>query len=239
MQRSSSDRDFAGYNAAQSGRPVRPLARDAIAAARDGSAVDLTVTGSSRVERRSDRRATASGRPTHGARTPLAIDLGCGRGIESRYLAESGYTVHAYDVDRSVTAEMAELAAEHPVHHITADLAEVTELPSADLVLACASLPFVPRTEFDVLWEAVRRALRRGGVLAVDLFGHRDDWASTDGTYLTRPEAEALFDGLDLLSMSEVERDGASFAGPKHWHTYQVLARRPGVVPVPQDGLIA
>lgn len=158
--------------------------------------------------------------------TRVAIELGCGRGIESRYLAENGFTVHAYDVDPSVASAMAELAAELPVQHATVDLAEITALPSADLILACAALPFVPRASFDDLWRVLGNALRPGGILAVDLFGDRDDWAGTDGTFLTRAEVETVLEGFEVLSLEERERDGASFQGPKHWHTFQVLARR-------------
>lgn len=199
MQSSGADRDFAPYNAAQEGRDVRPLARAAVAAARP--------TGDAMGTRR------------------VAIDLGCGRGIEARHLAESGYTVHAYDVDPSVAPAMAELAAERPVQHETLDLASITALPAADLILSCATLPFVPRNHFDGLWQTMLEALRPGGVLAVDFFGDRDDWAGTDGTFLTRAEVEARLAGFDVLSLDERERDGASFRGPKHWHTYQVLAR--------------
>lgn len=62
----------------------------------------------------------------------------------------------------------------------------------------------------------------------MDLFGERDDWAGTDGTYLSREEAEALLDGLEVIELVEEEHDGRSFSGPKHWHPYRVLARRPG-----------
>jgi len=200
MRSNSADRDFAPYNAAQEGRDVRPLARAAIDAARPAG--DAAGTGR------------------------VAIELGCGRGIETRHLAESGYAVHAYDVDPSVVPAMAELAAELPVQHETLDLASITALPATDLILSCATLPFVPRRHFEGLWQAMRDALRPGGVLAVDLFGDRDDWAGTDGTFLTRAEVETLVSGFDVLSLQERERDGASFQGPKHWHTYQVLVRR-------------
>ena len=73
----------------------------------------------------------------------------------------------------------------------------------------------------------MRAALRPGGVLAVDLFGERDDWAGTEGTYLARAEVDSLLEGLEVLDLSEEERDGRSFAGPKHWHTFRILARRP------------
>src|SRR5699024_8658790 len=170
MQRSSSDRDFAGYNAAQAERSVRPLAVAALDAAGRGR-----------------------GGTPHGPRElRVAIELGCGRGIEARHLAENGFTVHAYDVDPSVAPVLAELAAELPVHPEIRDLAEVEELPGTDLILACAALPFVRRGAFVRLWAAMREALRAKGVLAVDLFGGRDDWAGTDGAFLSREVVAGL-----------------------------------------------
>lgn len=31
---------------------------------------------------------------------------------------------------------------------------------------------------------------------------------------------------LDVIEIVEEARDGGSFSGPKHWNTYQVIARR-------------
>lgn len=210
MQHNSIDRDFSGYNQAQAGRPVRPLAGRALALARGGAEAGYAAERETLGE---DAR-------------PVAIELGCGRGIEARFLAENGFTVHAYDVDPSVSGALEELAAELPVHPEIVDLAQLRELPRADLILACASLPFVPRDSIDGLWEAVRTALRPGGILAVDLFGVRDDWAGTDGTFLSRQEVEDLLDGFEVLELVEEEHDGRSFSGPKHWHTFRGLARR-------------
>lgn len=210
MQRRSSDRDFSGYNAAQAERSVRPLAVAALDAARRRAGV---------LPRAVTARSTDSERGT-------AIDLGCGRGVEARFLAENGYTVHAYDVDPSVAPALAELAAELPVHPEIADLAGIDVLPAADLVLACASLPFVARGSFDALWTVLTTALRPQGILAVDLFGEDDDWAATDGTYLARHEVESLLEGFKVLELTEEQRDGRSFSGPKHWHTFRVLAQR-------------
>ena len=105
------------------------------------------------------------------------------------------------------------------------DLAQLRELPPTDLLLSCATLPFVPRPDFGALWSRMREALRPRGILAVDLFGDRDEWADTDGTYLSRADVEALLDGLEIVELTEEERDGRSFSGPKHWHTFRVIAR--------------
>lgn len=206
MQHRSADRDFSGYNAAQSARGVRPLATAALEAARGGP----------------EEASRSAGRLP-----ATAIELGCGRGIEARFLAENGFTVHAYDVDPSVQDALEDLAVELPVRPEILDIAGIDVLPGADLILACASLPFVPRSAFDGLWTVMRAALRPRGILAIDLFGEHDDWAGTDGTYLARHEVETLLEGLEVLELTEEERDGGSFSGPKHWHTFRVLARCP------------
>jgi SAM-dependent methyltransferase len=206
MQQRSADRDFAAYNEAQSGRPVRPLAVRA-------AQLVLETPG----------RSPAT---TPGAK-PVAVELGSGAGIEARHLAGSGFRVHTYDADASVEAGMARMARTLDITHTTTDLAVPFPIPPADLLLSCATLSFVPRAAFPQLWRAVRSALRPHGVLAVDLFGDRDDWAGTDGTFLTQAELEELLTGLEVLSLEEEERDGRSFAGPKHWHTYRLIAREP------------
>lgn len=199
MQHSSAERDFSEYNAAQAERSVRPLAVAAVGAVGQAGG---------------DTRRTA-------------IDLGCGLGIEARFLAENGYEVHAYDVDPSVVPALEMLAAELPVHPRVSDLAEISDLPGADLVLACASLPFLPGDSFDGLWSTLVTALRPRGILAVDLFGVHDDWATPEGTYLSRAEVERLLEGFEVIELTEEQRDGRSFSGPKHWHTFRVLARCP------------
>ena len=67
-----------------------------------------------------------------------------------------------------------------------------------------------------------------GGVFAGQLFGTRDTWAhDPDMTFQARHQVEVLVDGLDILRLEETERDGHAFSGPKHWHTFDILARRP------------
>lgn len=199
MQCSSKERDFSAYNAAQAGRPVRPLAVRAVEAS------DAAQPGPSR-------------------RT--AVELGCGIGIEARYLAEHRYDVWTYDTDPSVEPALRDLGCRHPVNHTTTALESIDQLPVADLLLSCATLSFVPRAGFDHLWRVITRAVRPGGVLAIDLFGERDDWAHTDGTYLTRTELDELLQDWSGAEIEEKEFDGRSFSGPKHWHTFTVLARR-------------
>lgn len=166
-----------------------------------------------------------------------AVDLGCGDGTETTWLLDHGWSVTA--VDR--TAEAMPLVRAHAVGSdrlstVVADLADY-EVPPADLVLACLSLPFVRPAAFDRTWAGIRTAVSGGGVLAVNLFGDRDTWAQpgsaiAEMTFHSREQVEALLAGLDVVELTEDEHDGPSGAGPKHWHTFDVIARgMPGAEP--------
>ena len=157
----------------------------------------------------------------------VAVDLGCGDGTESRALLEAGFAVTAVDADDAAMGLLADAAsAGAPLTLLRAPMQDV-ELPAADLVYAGLSLPFCPPGAFDRLWARIRRALRPGGLLACDLFGDRDTWAGDEQmTSVAAERVTALLDGLEVLRLEESEEDGSSFSGPKHWHTFQVLARQ-------------
>ena len=163
-------------------------------------------------------------------RDRLAIDLGCGEGTDALELLARGWRVLALDAE---PAGLALLRARIPpaaagrIRVLCASFAEA-ELPCACLIHAGFSLPFCPPQEFPALWARIRRALAPGGVFAGQLFGTHDTWADDpDLTFHTRPQAETLLDGLDILGLEETERDGHAFSGPKHWHTFDILARKP------------
>jgi hypothetical protein len=107
------------------------------------------------------------------------------------------------------------------------------ELPAAALIHAGFSLPFCPPGDFAALWARIRAALAPGGIVAVQLFGVRDSWADeADLTFHTRTQVEALLGGLDVLRLEETEREGRAYSGPKQWHLFDIMARRPEIVPL-------
>ena len=159
----------------------------------------------------------------------LAIDLGCGEGTDALELLARGWSVLAIDAE---PAGLALLRARIPppaagrVRVLRASFAEA-DLPCAHLIHAGYSLPFCPPREFPALWARIRQALAPGGVFAGQLFGTHDTWAGDpDMIFCTRHQVEVLLGGLDILRFEETERDGHAFSGPKHWHTFDILARK-------------
>ena len=201
------------YNAAQAGRAPRASLAAAL------GAVGPPVSG----ERR------RAGRP--GRRPPVAVDLGCGEGVEVTALLGQGWVVHAVDAEAAPLERLADRtppALRERLHIHQVAYADVDVLPEADLVHASYSLPYCEPVHFHRLWAAVRASLRPGAVLACQLFGPHDDAHGDPGmTFHTAEEARALFDGLEVVGWTEIDEDGTSFTGPKHWHVFEVVARRP------------
>jgi SAM-dependent methyltransferase len=163
-----------------------------------------------------------------------AVDLGCGEGTDALALLEWGWSVLAIDLEPT---GLASLRARVPaaragrIRVMCVSFADAA-LPPAHLIHAGFSLPFCPPRQFPVLWAKIRRALVPGAIFAGQLFGTRDSWAGdSDMTFQTRAEVTSLLDGLEILELHETERDGEAYSGPKHWHTYDILAREPGRAP--------
>jgi trans-aconitate methyltransferase len=159
----------------------------------------------------------------------VAVDLGCGSGIETRALLEAGFSVTAIDSSPDSMLRLAELAelTGHDGRLTSVQSAmQDADIPGAGLVYAGFALPFCPPREFGRLWRSIRTAIEPGGLLAVDLFGVRDAWAGEpDLTFVTRERLTDLLVGLDVRSLHEIEEEGQAYAGPKHWHRFEVLAR--------------
>jgi SAM-dependent methyltransferase len=207
-----SDISWDEYNAAQAGRAPRASLAAALGAAGPRAVHD------------EDHGEPASRRP------PVAIDLGCGEGVEVTALLEQGWIVHAVDGEAAALERLAERtppALRERLHIHQTPYADVDVLPEADLVHASYSLPYCEPVHFHRLWAAVRAALRPGAVLACQLFGPHDASFGDPGmTFHTADEARALFDGLEIVSWNEIDEDGMAYTGPKHWHVFEVVARR-------------
>jgi SAM-dependent methyltransferase len=172
-------------------------------------------------------------RDAHGAAAGRAIDLGCGDGVESRALVAAGWRVLALDADARVVERVTDGVPDADRARLTVRRASFEELassdgealPAADLVYAGFALPFCSGDVFEVLWARIRQCLLPGGLFAGQLFGPHDDFAVwPDVNTHDRADVERLLDGLTVLQLDEEDKDGRSFAGPKHWHVFHIIA---------------
>jgi SAM-dependent methyltransferase len=159
-----------------------------------------------------------------------AIEIGFGDGRETLALLEAGWRVLAIDPAPAAAEVLRSQVPAHLAGHveIRSVPAEDTDLVPFDLLYAGYSLPFLGADAFDRFWSEARDRLRPGGILVVNFFGPRDSWAGRDGMRFINVDAvRRHVDGLELLALNEEDQDGDSFLGPKHWHVFDVIARRP------------
>lgn len=218
---STDDADWATYYRRLHGRAVRPLLTRGL------TEFDRLHPGS------------ASDGPVG-----TAVDIGFGDGTETMALAQRGWRVHAVDPEPTAAQWLhsrmqAELspAQRQNITYETATLNNAT-LPRVDLVVGCASLPFIPPATFSEAWEVLLSRMNPSAVMAAHFFGVNDSWASGPGavagmSFHTEDQIRAMTQGLTVHQMTSHEYDGHSGRGPKHWHIIDLIVSRPGNVQLP------
>jgi len=151
-----------------------------------------------------------------------ALDVACGPGRQALYLARHGWTVDAIDFSHTALARLLSAARRdgRAVHALAADL-EHYVLPR-DRYALIVNVRYLQRSLFDDL----KRALRRGGMILFETFirdqqqlGHPRNPAFL----LDRDELAAAFADLEILAYDEGRYEtelGAAFLA-------RMLARRP------------
>jgi len=162
-----------------------------------------------------------------------ALDIACGQGRNSFFLARNGMTVHALDSSieavRAVNAVTVEEGlAIRTIHCGFADFQP--EAGGYGAILVFGLIPDLKRDDVAALVTTVEKALAPKGLLFITAFGtwdpafenHQREWTedsensfcSLDGvvrTYLEPGELVALFPGLEVIHFWEG-------LGPEHRH---------------------
>jgi tellurite methyltransferase len=159
-----------------------------------------------------------------------AIDLGCGDGTETLVLLRAGWSVLAIDRDPAAIEQLQSRvpARFRPRLEALTGSFEELHLPPASFVYAGYSLPFCRPEYFDRLWVNIVASIRPDGRFAGQLFGIRDSWANKpDMTFHSAEHVASLLEaGFEIEVLDESEQDGEAFNGPKHWHIFEIIARR-------------
>lgn len=159
-----------------------------------------------------------------------AVEIGFGDGTETLALLAAGWRVVAIDPAPAAADTLRSQVTDADADRleILSMPAERADLPPFDLLYAGYSLPFLDPTLFDRFWAGVRERLLPGGFLVVNFFGTHDSWFGREGmSFIERETLGPRLDGLEVIAIDEQDTDGESFLGPKHWHVFDVVARRP------------
>lgn len=156
-----------------------------------------------------------------------ALDLGCGPGRGTLRLLSRGLRVTAVDVSADALEMLrSRLPTKAQVDLICSPFQDLT-LAEYDVVVACMSLFFLAPTEFGAFWPRLSTAVRPEGIFAGQFLGVNDEWRERGYTVHDKAAVEQLLADFDILHFEEEEKDGDTAIGVrKHWHVFQVLARK-------------
>ena len=74
----------------------------------------------------------------------------------------------------------------------------------------------------------ITQAISSGGRFAGHFFGPEDSWSKDESmSFLTNAEVRQFFaDSFVIEHFEEKEWDGISGSGPKHWHVFDIVAKK-------------
>ena len=165
-----------------------------------------------------------------------ALDLGCGEGADSVWLAERGWTVVAVDISDTALGRAREAASARGVadriEFVQRDLSEGLPEGSFDLISSQFLHSKVPLDRETILASAAA-ALRPGGVLVIVDHGAPPPWTSKLDHH-EFPSAEEVVAGLNLsadefeqVRVDAVERQAVGPEGEQRpWMDNVIVLRR-------------
>lgn len=162
----------------------------------------------------------------------FAIDLGSGAGADTIELLKRNWSVLAIDSQSMAISTLLSSAQQLMLDKkLTAKISlfeSLTFLPSADLINANFSLPFMKPNHFYRFWEIIVTSLQLGGRFSGSFFGIHDGWNNRNHmTFLTREKIYRLFRIFNVELIEEEEKDAPDALGHmKHWHNFFVVAKK-------------
>lgn len=141
-----------------------------------------------------------------------ALDLGCGNGRNTLYLAQNGFTVDAWEVMADRLANLQRIAAEEQLSDRIkvrqVDLNDVESLPFEgryDFMLATVVLMFLKRDTIEPLVEAMKANTTPGGFNLIVTAMDTADYPCTQPfpAPLKEGELSHLYEGWELVTYNE------------------------------------
>lgn len=162
------------------------------------------------------------------AKKMFAYDLGCGAGVDTRYLLEKGFIVKAVDQDEASIEFIKSRVHFYKNLILQQDSFEKIQLEPCHLIFGRASFPFCDPRHFEEFWQKMYKSLLPQGVLCGTLFGVNDSWSNRENmTFISHKDWEKLLSNYEILYFDEMESNSVTALGEmKHWHVYQFILRK-------------
>jgi 2-polyprenyl-3-methyl-5-hydroxy-6-metoxy-1,4-benzoquinol methylase len=105
------------------------------------------------------------------------LDLGCGNGRNSLFLARRGFSVHAIDIDSKIIKNLKQESKKEKLK-INIIKADIRKFPikenTYDLILAINSLIFMKKSELQKIITKIKNGAKNNGVVIISGFTTKD-----------------------------------------------------------------
>ena len=159
----------------------------------------------------------------------MALDLGAGNLIESKFLIENGFK-RVVAIDSSVkTIDFLNSSLKEKITLLIMPFQEYQfPLNTFDLVNAQYSLPFYGKEYFKDFFEKIKNSLGQNAIFVGQFFGINDSWNTkeSDLIFHTKEDVLLLFKDFNIIEFLEEKKDGTTAMGDnKYWHVFHVIAQ--------------
>ncbi len=133
-----------------------------------------------------------------------ALDLGCGRGVDSDYLKSLGYKVISVDKEHYYKDVILANLNDYPI-----------EQGRYSLIICNNVLPFIEnKREVEKILFGIITGLKKDGATFITFYGHNSGFIGKEGmSFFTFEEILKLIDGLPVNIMDKTTTEGYSKNG--------------------------
>lgn len=165
-----------------------------------------------------------------GSNKGRALDLGCGAGVDAKYLAENEFRVEAVDWHPACINQTRKLCRNLSVDVTQKNIVDYKiKLNTYRLIISWNTLPFLRKKEAKEVLLNIQKGLRRGGFFVFGLSGTEDDWAKNRPamSFFAIEELKRLLSKMEFIKILEIrERKKGAVGKIKFWHQVQGIAQR-------------
>ena len=160
-----------------------------------------------------------------------AIDIGCGAGRDTVFLIKNNWSVLAIDREDTKDIISSKLNDEELRRfRFNKQNFENIKLEKNDLIVANFSLPFCNKKDFKEFWNTIVGSILEDGYFVGTFFGLNDSWVDMkeNVVFLSKEQVLELFENsFEIIKFEEIEKDEKTALGKlKHWHIYEIIAKK-------------
>jgi len=159
-----------------------------------------------------------------------ALDIGCGSGVDSKYLADNGFQVEAVDINETSIEQTKKLCADLSVSIFQKDIVQYNiVLETYHLIIAWNILSFLTKDNSQRIVSSIQDGLVKGGLFVFSFFGPDDDWVKiySEMSFWTIEELKNLLSKMNFIKvLEEKQRRPGAVGQIKFWHVIRGIAQK-------------